>query len=70
VAALEPKFWTRLCELLERPDLAERAYEPRLRELEELFRGRTLREWLDLLEGDETCVGPVLRLDEAARELS
>src|SRR5689334_5005485 len=28
VAALEPKFWHRLCELLERPDFADRAFEP------------------------------------------
>jgi alpha-methylacyl-CoA racemase len=69
VAALEPKFWERLCELLERPDLAGRAFEPELPELEELFRSRPLAEWLALLEGKETCVGPVLSLSEAAREL-
>jgi alpha-methylacyl-CoA racemase len=70
VAALEPKFWNRLCELLERPDLAGRAFEPRLPELEELFRTRRLGDWLELLEGRDTCVGPVLSLAEAAAELS
>ena len=69
VAALEPRFWQRLCELLERPSLAGRAYEPELPELAELFRTRTLDEWRGLLEGKDTCVGPVLTLDEAAREL-
>lgn len=69
VAALEPKFWQRLCELLERPDLADRAYSPELPELEELFRSRPLAYWLALLEGKDTCVGPVLSLSEAAREL-
>jgi crotonobetainyl-CoA:carnitine CoA-transferase CaiB-like acyl-CoA transferase len=69
VAALEPKFWDRLCELLERPDLAGRAFEPRLPELEELLRTRSLGDWLELLEGKETCVGPVLTLEEAAAEL-
>jgi crotonobetainyl-CoA:carnitine CoA-transferase CaiB-like acyl-CoA transferase len=69
VAALEPKFWQRLCELLERPDLADRAYAPELPELEELFRSRPLADWLALLEGKDTCVGPVLSLSEAAREL-
>ena len=29
-----------------------------------------MREWLDLLEGKDTCVGPVLTLDEAAAELA
>ncbi len=70
VAALEPKFWRNLCELLERPDLADRAYEPSLPELEGLFRSRTLRDWRTLLEGKDTCVGPVLTLAEAAAELA
>jgi crotonobetainyl-CoA:carnitine CoA-transferase CaiB-like acyl-CoA transferase len=70
VAALEPKFWLRLCELLGRPDLADRAFEPELPELEELFRTRTLAEWLDLLEHEDTCVGPVLTLAEAAMALA
>jgi crotonobetainyl-CoA:carnitine CoA-transferase CaiB-like acyl-CoA transferase len=69
VAALEPKFWLRLCELLERPDLADRAFEPELPELAELFRTRALRDWLDLLEAEETCVGPVLNLEEAGSAL-
>jgi alpha-methylacyl-CoA racemase len=66
VAALEPKFWRNLCDLLDRPDLVDRAFEPSLPELEELFRSRTLSDWLDLLEGKDTCVGPVLTLAEAA----
>lgn len=70
VAALEPKFWRRLCELLERPDLEPRAFDAELPELEELFRTRPLADWLDLLEGKDTCVGPVLTLQEAAAELS
>ncbi len=69
VAALEPKFWQRLCELLERPDLVDRAFEPDVPELADLFRTRPLAAWLDLLEREETCVGPVLSLEEAAREL-
>ena len=70
VAALEPKFWQRLCELIGRPDLAARAFEPELPELEALFRTRTMREWLDLLEHEDTCVGPVLSLTESAAELA
>jgi len=69
VAALEPKFWQRLCKLLERPDLVERAFEPELPELAALLRTRPLADWLALLEGEETCVGPVLTLAEAARGL-
>jgi alpha-methylacyl-CoA racemase len=70
VAALEPKFWRNLCELLGRPDLADRAFDEELPELAAIFRSRTLHEWRDLLEGKETCVGPVLTLAEATRELS
>jgi crotonobetainyl-CoA:carnitine CoA-transferase CaiB-like acyl-CoA transferase len=70
VAALEPKFWRRLCELLGRPDLVPRAFDAELPELDELFRTRTLADWLELLEGEDTCVGPVLTLQEAAAELS
>ena len=70
VAALEPKFWQRLCELLGRDDLAGRAFEPELPELEELFLTKPLADWLELLEHEETCVGPVLSLDEAAAALA
>ena len=69
VAALEPKFWDRLCELLERPDLVGRAFEPELPELAELFRTLPLAHWLELLEHEDTCVGPVRSLEEAAHEL-
>src|SRR5690242_16638195 len=65
VAALEPRFWRNLCELLERPDLADRAFEPDLPELRELFLSRPLGDWRALLEGKDTCVGPVLTLAEA-----
>ena len=51
VAALEPKFWRNLCELIERPDLVDRAYEPELPELDELFRSRTLHDWRALARG-------------------
>lgn len=70
VAALEPKFWHNLCTLLDRPDLADRAFDVELPELADLFRSRTLREWRTLLEGKDTCVGPVLTVDEAAAELA
>jgi crotonobetainyl-CoA:carnitine CoA-transferase CaiB-like acyl-CoA transferase len=66
VAALEPKFWHRLCDLLGRPDLADRAFDAELPELAALFKTRPLADWLELLEDEDTCVGPVLSLEEAA----
>jgi alpha-methylacyl-CoA racemase len=70
VSALEPKFWRNLCDLLERPDFAERAFDPVLPELAQLLRTRPLADWLTLLEGKDTCVGPVLTVAEAAAELA
>ncbi len=71
VAALEPKFWLRLCELIERPDLVERHYDPSAaEELRGVFATRSLAEWLELFESEDVCVGPVSTLDEAATEFS
>ena len=73
VGALEPKFFLRLCELVGRPELAERQYEPEgqqelAAELAALFVARPLDEWLELFDGEDVCVGPVATLAEAARD--
>jgi crotonobetainyl-CoA:carnitine CoA-transferase CaiB-like acyl-CoA transferase len=64
LAALEPHFWRRLCELLERPDLLPRAQDAHV-ELEEIVRGRTLGEWLGLFDGEDVCAGPVASMADA-----
>ena len=69
VAALEPKFWKRLCELIERPDLVERQRDAHA-ELEAVFRRRALDEWMALFRDEDVAVGPVATLDEASRELA
>jgi alpha-methylacyl-CoA racemase len=70
VAALEPRFFARLTELLGRPELAARQYEPdqaQLRnELQMAFRQRPLADWLALFRGEDVCVGPVATRAEAA----
>jgi alpha-methylacyl-CoA racemase len=66
VAALEPHFWSRLCELIERPDLLERRNDGH-EELAELFRTRDFAAWWTLFEGEDVCVGPVATLAEASR---
>ncbi len=70
VAALEPKFFRRLCDLLERPDLVERHYdadqERLAAELAGMIASRTLAEWLELFDGEDVCVGPVWTRAEAA----
>lgn len=69
VGALEPKFFARLCDLVGRPELAERQYDadqaPLAAELAEVFRSRSLEEWLHVFERDDVCVGPVATLAEA-----
>jgi alpha-methylacyl-CoA racemase len=65
IAALEPHFWRRLCELLERPDLLARAHDAH-EELADIVRTRPLAAWLELFDGEDVCAGPVATLAEAA----
>jgi len=73
VAALEPAFFRRLTELLDRPDLAERQFdpdqEPLASELAAIFETRPLAEWLELFDSEDVCVGPVATIAEAASDL-
>lgn len=72
LAALEPKFFRRFCEVVGRPELAERHYdadqEALATKLAGVFAERTLDAWLDLLDGEDVCVGPVWTREEAATE--
>jgi crotonobetainyl-CoA:carnitine CoA-transferase CaiB-like acyl-CoA transferase len=74
VAALEPVFFARLCEVLGRPDLVERHYdadqEALAEELAAVVASRPLAEWLELTDGEDVCVGPVATRAEAAVEFS
>jgi crotonobetainyl-CoA:carnitine CoA-transferase CaiB-like acyl-CoA transferase len=70
VAALEPSFFGRLCELLGRPELARRQWdgeqEQLAEEIAEAIAARPLAVWLELCEGEDVGVGPVATLEEAA----
>jgi alpha-methylacyl-CoA racemase len=72
VGALEPKFFERLCGLLNRPDLAERQFaadqEALAGELATLFGAETLAGWLERFGEEDVCVGPVWSREEAAAE--
>jgi crotonobetainyl-CoA:carnitine CoA-transferase CaiB-like acyl-CoA transferase len=73
VAALEPRFFQRLCELLGRPDLTEGQWEPDQEplaaELAEAFAAKPLTAWLELFDGEDVGIGPVATLEEAAAQL-
>ncbi|MGI8774071.1 MAG: CaiB/BaiF CoA transferase family protein [Actinomycetota bacterium] len=70
VGALEPPFWSALCNALDRPDLLDDAFavgERRaevIRSLEETFARDTRAGWMERFEGLDVCVGPVNDLAE------
>ncbi|HET7743305.1 MAG TPA: CaiB/BaiF CoA-transferase family protein [Gaiellaceae bacterium] len=72
VAALEPKFFERLVALIGRPDLIEHQFdddqETLASELAAVFSQRGLSDWLELVDGEDVCVGPVWTRAEAAAE--
>jgi alpha-methylacyl-CoA racemase len=68
LGALEPHFWERFCRLAERKDLLRRQYSSSLRvrrAMGDLIRGRTLREWMALLNQEDVPVEPILSAAEA-----
>ena len=72
LAALEPVFWERFCETVDRPDLVEvhgtedGATRAALREeLDAIFAGRTHEEWEELFADTDATVEPVRSLGEA-----
>lgn len=72
VGAIEPQFFSLLCEKLEvdpklRDAQNDRQQWPELRtEFTRIFRSRTRQEWVSLLEGTDACFAPVLPLSEVA----
>jgi len=74
LGALEPQFWANFCRLVAREDLVPLQYaEGDVRDraeadLRALFRTRTRDEWVRLLQTADVCAGPVLTLDEVARD--
>jgi alpha-methylacyl-CoA racemase len=69
VAALEPAFWARFCELVQAPGLLGHQFDPTARqEVARIVATRTLADWLALLDAEDISVGPVWTLEEAAAE--
>ena len=70
VGALEPKFFRRLCELIQRDDLADRQFdedqEALADELAAVFASASLEGWLETFGDEDVCVGPVWTREEAA----
>lgn len=70
VGALEDKFWRRFCELIGKEKWISlkdgpKTVQDKLRQdLTELFKQKDQKAWLELLQFEETCVGPVYDLEE------
>ena len=75
VAAVEPRFYARLCDLLGRPDLASRQFvdgaerQALFETFAVLFKSKSCNAWMDQLGSEDVCVAPVLTPGEAAQAL-
>jgi len=75
VAAVEPHFYARLCQVLGRPDLAARQFDAGAarHDLFEcfaaVFKSKTCEAWMELLHAEDVCVAAVLTPGEAAQAL-
>ncbi|MCA9773721.1 MAG: CoA transferase, partial [Myxococcales bacterium] len=68
VGSLEPHFWQRLCETIERPELIPIAMSDAERVKKEIaaaFATKTRDEWAEIFAGVDACVEPVLTMEEA-----
>ena len=74
VGAIEPWFYENLCRLLELEELIPHQYGDDAKQEEvfaafrEKFLTKTRDEWVELLMPGETCVGPVLAIDEVVKD--
>jgi crotonobetainyl-CoA:carnitine CoA-transferase CaiB-like acyl-CoA transferase len=66
VGALEPEFWRVVCDVLERPDLVERGWDPTARgEVADEIGRRSRDTWVEAFAGRDACVTAVLDVGEA-----
>jgi alpha-methylacyl-CoA racemase len=73
VAAIEPRFWANLCNALGLPQWIEHQTDDAVQDqvrasLEAVFRTRDRDAWVASLAPADTCVGPVLEVDEVATD--
>jgi crotonobetainyl-CoA:carnitine CoA-transferase CaiB-like acyl-CoA transferase len=69
MGALEPQFWARFCQAVDREDLIAKQFErsgsDAWREIAEIFRGRSRAEWKAFNDEHDAMIEPVLDVDEA-----
>lgn len=67
VGALEPKFWSGFLATIDAPHLMGNGHAPdpaAKHAVAEIIQTRTLAEWMEIFQGRDVCVEPVLNLDE------
>jgi len=70
LGAMEQKFWKNFCEAIGRRDLIYKQYiegEEQLRvieEIQELFKTKTQKEWIDFFKNVDACCEPILTFEE------
>ena len=79
VGALERKFWERVCDVLQRPDLKACHWEIRAEadardaqwgkaQTSAIFASRPQSYWVEKFAGEDCCVSPVLTLEESFQD--
>ena len=70
VAAMELKFWNKLCKIVGKPEWERKNIMDTMlinfpkEEVVALFLTKTRSEWMELLKGEDVCVAPILELEE------
>jgi len=71
IGALEEKFWANLCRAIGKPEWAEKVPKDKEARCEDIkgemakvFLTKTRKEWIDLLMEQDTCVTPVMTIEE------
>jgi len=70
LGALEPKFWKNFCQAIGREDLVLKQFiegEERvqiIKEIRELFKTKTQKEWVEFFKNVDACLEPILSLGE------
>jgi crotonobetainyl-CoA:carnitine CoA-transferase CaiB-like acyl-CoA transferase len=73
IGALEPWFWSNLCELIDRKDLLAFEWDwtkwaQISEDFKKIFKTKTQKEWVELLRTKDVCVAPVYTLDETLKD--
>lgn len=74
VGSLEPKFWENFCKVIQKEDLIEKrdanddAQREMKKEIQAVISTKTLKEWVKLFDGVDTCVAPILTVEEMVND--